>query len=256
MFLKLARTRWARVLRDQEEYLRSVTGNQLSDPNVTLQEKQAFDDYLKHMLGLLEINLQLVDPLQKKTWHGAHAVDVEYEELKEDYKFLIAKMRSQIQQNASTIPVITAMMAVEESRKAIEQANDVKALTTLATIYIPLSFIAGVFGMNVKTFDPDINVPIWSFFAIALPATALSMVLVWYWNSILRAGPLIRDAFVTLIKRLVERFRISPIPRGGVAKGLALGGGTSIAVGRPFLPTTHRMNDEMMNMRAYEEAGV
>ncbi|CZS97995.1 uncharacterized protein RAG0_06887 [Rhynchosporium agropyri] len=133
-------------------------------------------------------------------------------------------------------------MAVEQSGKAIEQAHDVnedaahRTLTTLAPIFIPLSFVAAVFGMNVKTFNPDIDVPVWSFFATALPITALSVALVWYWDWISRAAPMVRNSLHAFIMKWVRRLGVVSVLKllkGSVAKGFALAGATSLAVESP-----------------------
>jgi hypothetical protein len=156
--------------------------------DVRRPEKESFGEYLKQTFGMLKINHQIIQALRGNDPEFAR----NSYDLLVDYEFLIAKAATQIKQNTSSIPAITAMIAVEESRKAIQQANDIKwrnvrkhltpriltrhrALTTLATVYIPLSFVAGVFDMNVTQFNPQINVPIWIYFIVALPITAVSM---------------------------------------------------------------------------------
>lgn len=44
-------------------------------------------------------------------------------------------------------------MQIAESRKAIEQADSVRRLTTLAFIFIPLTYVAGVFGAEITEMD-------------------------------------------------------------------------------------------------------
>lgn len=41
-------------------------------------------------------------------------------------------------------------MSLIESKKAITQAEQVTKLTQLAFFFIPLTFVAGLFGMNVR----------------------------------------------------------------------------------------------------------
>ena len=42
------------------------------------------------------------------------------------------------------------LLQIEESRKAIQQAETVRRLTILAFIFIPLSTVCGFFGMNIS----------------------------------------------------------------------------------------------------------
>ena len=87
-----------------------------------LSEKESFGEYLKQTLGMLRMDLQIFQTLRTKSASFAHDPD----ELLTDYEFLLSKASVQIEQNTSSIPVITAMIAVEDNRKAIQQANDVK----------------------------------------------------------------------------------------------------------------------------------
>ena len=127
-----------------------------------------------------------------------------------------------------------------------------RALTTLATVYIPLSFVAGLFGMNVTTFTSDIKVPFWTYFAVALPITIASMALVWYWAwlPVLGAGIMkkIGEWRVYWDRRLFSK----AVSEGAIVKGLALAGGLSAAVGRTGM-LERAINDELMNRQAFED---
>ncbi|TGO34537.1 hypothetical protein BHYA_0192g00010 [Botrytis hyacinthi] len=144
-----------------------------------------------------------------------------WKERLKNYQFLENKLMIQMKQNSASIPLLTAMIAVEESRKAIQQANDVKALTVLATVYIPLSFVAGVFGMNVSELNSGIDIDIWLYFAISIPVTIASMVLVWKWE---------------WLTRKVQNFRIRPnnsSPRRTISEALLSVGKMMSGIGKP-----------------------
>jgi hypothetical protein len=111
------------VIRDQEGYmLPGIKTQYLGATDVRLSERESFGEYLKQTLEMLRMNHQIFKMLKCKSASFAKETD----ELLDDYEFLIAKATTQIEQNTASIPVITAMLAVEESRKAIQQANDVK----------------------------------------------------------------------------------------------------------------------------------
>ena len=49
----------------------------------------------------------------------------------------------------STFHIMTSTMGIVESREAIAQAATISKLTTLAFVFIPLTYTASVFGMNI-----------------------------------------------------------------------------------------------------------
>ena len=121
--LQLVKERWIQVIRDQERHIVYHTDSQrLVTADVQLADKQVFDGYLKRAAGLLEADLKTVSAFLGKSKGPIWSLET----LEQDFNFMKEKVLQQIKENSSTIPAITAMMAVEESRKAIEQATDVK----------------------------------------------------------------------------------------------------------------------------------
>ncbi|TEY39962.1 hypothetical protein BOTCAL_0446g00100 [Botryotinia calthae] len=218
--LRIASSEWQAVIREQEAYmLPGLKPQYLATTEVRLSEKESFEEYLKQTWSMLKMNVRVIDslndinkPLDRREHNGR---------LK-DYQFLEDKVIIQMKQNSASIPLLAAMIAVEESRKAIQQANDVKALTVLATVYVPLSFVAGVFGMNVKELNSGIDVDIWLYFAISVPVTIASMVLVWNWEWLIRK---------------VKNFSIRPnnnsSPRNTVSEALFSMGKMTAGIGKP-----------------------
>lgn len=127
--MRLASTRWQTIVRDQEAYtLPNLKSQYLGGNDERLLEKESFGEYLKQTFGMLQMNLQIFQTLKSKSAAFAQGKD----ELLEDYQFLVDKVGAQIEHNSASIPVITAMIAVEESRKAMQQANDVKSVHRLS----------------------------------------------------------------------------------------------------------------------------
>ncbi|KAF7932540.1 uncharacterized protein EAE98_003839 [Botrytis deweyae] len=220
MALRVASNEWQSVIRAHEAYmLPGLKPQYLASTEVRLSEKEAFEEYLKQTWSMLKMNIRVIDSLETlcSSW-----LTEQYKETLKDYQFLENKVMIQMKQNSASIPLLTAMIAVEESRKAIQQANDVKALTVLATVYIPLSFVAGVFGMNVSELNSGIDVDIWVYFAISIPVTIASMVLVWKWE---------------WLTRKVKNFRIrpnnNPSPRKTVSGALFSVGRMTAGIGKP-----------------------
>jgi hypothetical protein len=70
--------------------------------------------------------------------------------------------------------------AIEESRKGIEQSERLKKLTLLATFFIPLTFSASLFGMNIDLLGQN-GVRFWWFFVLCVPIT-LSAYILYLWD--------------------------------------------------------------------------
>lgn len=71
------------------------------------------------------------------------------------------------------VSVATALQSIEESRRAMEQNQNVARLTYLATVFIPLLFVSGFLSMVPDV--SQITQTIWIFFTIAIPLTALAL---------------------------------------------------------------------------------
>lgn len=71
---------------------------------------------------------------------------------------LIADFDETLARLNSTFQAVMSTMSIVESQKAISEAETVSKLTALAFFFIPLSFIASLFGMNlVVSFPPFIT---------------------------------------------------------------------------------------------------
>ena len=65
---------------------------------------------------------------------------------------------------------------LKESRKAVERADDQKRLTVLAYLFLPLSLVSSIFGMNVTQLGTG-SAEIWLAVVIAIPVAILAWVL-------------------------------------------------------------------------------
>jgi Mg2+ and Co2+ transporter CorA len=79
---------------------------------------------------------------------------------------------------------------VAEANKNLEQAKEVAKLTRLAFVYIPLSFTASFFGMNVSPINGSnsSDIQLWVWFVVSAPVLIVSLVLmkwdgrdIWEW---------------------------------------------------------------------------
>jgi hypothetical protein len=113
------------------------------------------------------------------------------ESLKRDYRFILSLAQSLLSDCDKGIQIMMNDSVLHQSQKAIAQAKEVTKLTRLAFLYIPLSFVSSVFGMNVTLFGSG-KVPIWAWAIVSGFVLALSLVFLKYdvyafvrglWNS-------------------------------------------------------------------------
>lgn len=102
--------------------------------------------------------------------------------LLKDYNFLIGRCAQLAAKCEAGSEILVSAAQLLEAQKGINQAKQVHDLTKLAFIFIPLSFVASIFGMNVSAFKDD--PPIWIYFVIALPLTMLS----WFGSALFDRG--------------------------------------------------------------------
>ena len=122
-------------------------------------------------------------------------------DLRADYSDLLSRVEDHIARANQGLATFTSLIAIEESKKAIRQAESIgyglllstkstaywklSALTSLATFYIPLSFVASLLGMNISQLSNGSSVSLWIFFAIAIPLTSASLIIVGKWAQVI-----------------------------------------------------------------------
>ncbi|KAI1496088.1 hypothetical protein F5X99DRAFT_85808 [Biscogniauxia marginata] len=96
----------------------------------------------------------------------------------ETWDFLITDLRhieGQIEQHARSLdtlnPILTSIVQLMDSHKSISEAADVKRLTYIAIVFIPLSFISGLFSMG-ENFLPGAD-GFWLYWVTSIPITVL-----------------------------------------------------------------------------------
>ena len=90
-------------------------------------------------------------------------------------QWLLNDIEQVIRSNESRLQIDLVNTQIEESRKAIQQAEVVKRLTALAFVFIPISTVCSAFGMNIQELSH--NLPsAWVFATVAL-AVAISTVI-------------------------------------------------------------------------------
>ena len=66
-----------------------------------------------------------------------------------------------LSQFTSSQSLRASFLSITESKRGIEEAHAVMRLTQLAFVFLPLTFVTGIFGMNIEPFGGD--APAWQF---------------------------------------------------------------------------------------------
>ena len=107
--------------------------------------------------------------LQRKSESAAKALERDYEHLLERIGILSGRCQARMN-------VLMNKAMIAESNKAIIQAEEVTKLTRLAFVYIPISFTASFFGMNLEPLVNNTTNSIWLWFVVSMPVLVISLV--------------------------------------------------------------------------------
>lgn len=72
-------------------------------------------------------------------------------------------------------PIVTSMIQIIDSRRALIETANISRLTHLALVFVPLTFVTGLFSMN-DNIAPGGKV-FWLYFAVAIPVCLVVYVL-------------------------------------------------------------------------------
>lgn len=91
--------------------------------------------------------------------------------LLEDYEHIAVSIVEHGKQLEAMIPLVTAYLQLAESRRTFSETRNVSRLTILALVFVPLSFVTGLFSMN-EAFGPG-GPKFWIYFVVAVPILSL-----------------------------------------------------------------------------------
>ena len=172
--LNVANLAWAQLinfLADDISYYKSAGGN--GNLNLALEQLRFDASLLERTSALLSHNLILIKqggcpswptPAATATTLLAHKAKIQAA-LERDVDYLVARCERLARSCEVSTTFLVSSMQLIESQKGITQAGQVQRLTQLAFLFIPISLLASVFGMNVAEYKNPPN--IWVFFLIA-----------------------------------------------------------------------------------------
>ncbi|KAL2064565.1 hypothetical protein VTL71DRAFT_3702 [Oculimacula yallundae] len=124
-----------------------------------------------------ELQLRLIQDLEENA--RAFFEGLKPNNILQDIQFLRRRYERRDETLRAQASYDASMASLEESRIGIQQNASVKTLTQLAFVFIPLSFVTSVFGMNVDVLSGD-GAKWWTVFVgIAIVYTVVNWGLVW-----------------------------------------------------------------------------
>ena len=177
LFVLAARS-WSQLLNFVEQDIQScsIVGEDLLSP--ALEQLRFNSDLLERVRAFLTEDQHVVRERGAPTWPktsepalNAKVLSVQTS-LDTDYSFLIHRCERLVTRCENSSSILVSAEQLLEAQKGIGQAQEIRGLTKLAFVFIPLTFVAGLFGMNVSEFKG--NPSIWIYFVVAVPLTALS----------------------------------------------------------------------------------
>ncbi|KAI2779813.1 hypothetical protein F4815DRAFT_472289 [Daldinia loculata] len=98
------------------------------------------------------------------------------DDLKKDFTIVADHIQDLLSRAERIAAVATAVAAIEESRRAVEQNKTLGRLTYLAVIFAPLSFVSSFFSMSTNV--SELTGTIWVYFCVAIPVSLLVYLIV------------------------------------------------------------------------------
>ncbi|UKZ93130.1 uncharacterized protein TrAFT101_008054 [Trichoderma asperellum] len=110
--------------------------------------------------------------------HFDHGAANAWAALRSDYMSLATEITEHGARLESMLAVVASGMALLEGRRALAEAANITRLTVLAFVFLPLTFVAGLFSIG----GSDVYAPggshFWVYWAVALPLTLIVMLMV------------------------------------------------------------------------------
>lgn len=177
LFITAARS-WSQLLNYMDDDIQACSDVDVDHLSAALEQLHFNSSLLTRIKGFLAENLHVIEERGFSSWPGTpdpglerRLVDIQTS-LKKDYSFLITRCGQLASRCETGSGILVSVAQLLESQKGIDQAGQVHNLTKLAFIFIPLTFVSSIFGMNVSLFRS--YPPIWTYFVIAVPLTALA----------------------------------------------------------------------------------
>lgn len=144
---------------------------ELDQFNRDLTELQAWSRRTVLSQGKVETLVRLL----RSPNFNSHKGDRQLECLSEDLELILHKMQDAGRRLENTLPIVMTSVQIADTRRTYAEQADIKRLTVLALIFVPLTFIASLFSMNTENMPGSKD--FWVYFVVAIPVTVLVIVI-------------------------------------------------------------------------------
>ncbi|KAL9025440.1 MAG: hypothetical protein Q9196_005741 [Gyalolechia fulgens] len=96
--------------------------------------------------------------------------------LEKDFEIILAEVSDLHERAERIISVVTAVMSIDEGKKARQQDRGIARLTYLAVTFVPLSFVSSFFSMTEDI--TKLRQTFWVYFSVAIPVTLIALIIV------------------------------------------------------------------------------
>ena len=100
--------------------------------------------------------------------HSSNDQDIELKNLLiKDYNHISLSIDIYGRRLNDMVPIVTSLIQIIDSRRSLLETTNISRLTHLALVFVPLSFISGLFGMN-ENIAPG-GKDFWLYFVVCIP---------------------------------------------------------------------------------------
>ena len=186
---------WRTNLRWIDESIKEVAFRDLRNPSVRINDQlhdlrqdlnTVRDEVLMAKTWMPAQTSENCENILSKFLHNTKRLPIEtFEDILVDSQNLESFLMDTFQLLMSSISVLDSQASILEARRSAR-------LTQLATIYVPLSFVTGVFGMNVKEIN-DSPLSVWTATVALLVTIIVTAALLWIMSNIPHPAASITD---------------------------------------------------------------
>lgn len=150
---------------------------QIFDPEIEVAVKDGY--FLKRKASVFRRILRLTSEVVSKLSAVTTISPTNLQDLRESVEHCLF-FTDEIQENTTSLLNLHVSLSSQKSNEASFRTNEVmKILTIFSVFFLPLNFIAGVYGMNFK-YMPELDNPYGYFGALAFMAIVTSLIAIWF----------------------------------------------------------------------------
>ncbi|KAI5853290.1 hypothetical protein GGS23DRAFT_523963 [Durotheca rogersii] len=179
------------LLRELESKIRSELDHDtlINQEFSTLSNLLYCQQELRRQVRNLTEPIEFMEGLNRRPWFQALSAERQSEcgetikSFLRDYRAALQYATALHRECVQGMTIVAHKATIQESAKAIVEARNVTRLTKLAMVFVPLSFMTSLYGMNLQEFGVENAPTIWSWVIACLGLGALTTIIYRYYLS-------------------------------------------------------------------------